>query len=245
MKKFGQYLVENEIIDEETMIQVLSIQRRRDLIPIGEIALQKHMLNAKELFDILNTQDETGAKFGETALNLGFLNKEQIKILLKLQKTIHGTVGSILVELKKVDQATIDSALKLYHNECVQEKIGLSTTKVPNKKNSNDLTNTPLSLTSEMLLKSKQKCPICEHESIQEIINPELYSIVEYDIDFKPVTYKWKSEAEQLDYPLIYNVWKCPKCSFCSLYKYFKDPTNDMTMSPYNFSKKIKNHINK
>lgn len=233
MKKFGQYLVENGIVDEATMIQVLSIQRRRNLIPLGEIALQKHMLTPKELLDILNIQSDTGQKFGDIAIESGYLTPKQMDILLKIQKTIHGTFGSILVELKKVDKETIDSAWEAFNS---QMRNDAPKDIIPKTSNIEEVSQKPATM---VFKKINQQCPVCDSSSEQFLVDPELYNIVKSDIDKKTAIFKWKVDLPSTYNPIIYEVWLCKNCGYSAHHTYFLSPTVELSMSPLNFSKKV------
>ena len=232
--KFGQYLVEHDIVDEETMIQALNIQRRRNLIPLGEIALQKHLLNSKELFAILNHQDVSGGKFRDAALDLGYLNQEQITLLVKLQETIHCTIGSILVELHKVDQTEIDAAWEGHSSESSSGQVQISS---PEKE---PTTEDNIDEMVKIFTYINQPCPVCQQASKQKMINPTICIKSKHDVDLKPSEYNWTVEPPQTVNPLLYEIWTCSECGFVANHRYFKKPTRELSMSPLNFAKKFK-----
>lgn len=239
--KFGQYLVEQGIVDEETIIQVLSIQRRRNLIPIGEIAMQKHLLNAKQLFEVLNRQEETGEQFGETACTLGYLDQDQLLQLLTIQRSIHGTIGSILVELKKVDQQTLDDAWKEFHAIDKHAPIPAKTIELAQETRSKVPVQAKSTQPDQSLFtKTSLACPVCEHQEEHCTIIPSAYRKTKYDIDLKPSEYSWLNVSHETINPALYDTWQCSQCRFAANNRYFKNVTREISISPFNFAKKVK-----
>ena len=111
--RFGQFLINHGIVDEDTVYEALNIQKQKT-IPIGKIALAEKMLDVKQIFRILNDQLETPKLFGEIARELGYLNENDVQKLLTLQKLRRPRIGQILVEMNKIDQETCNSMLEAY-----------------------------------------------------------------------------------------------------------------------------------
>ena len=69
-------------------------------MPIGRIALEYGLLDMKQVFEILNRQaDAIHLKFCAIALDLGYLDKQQVLFLLAIQKSRRPPIGEILVEM--------------------------------------------------------------------------------------------------------------------------------------------------
>jgi len=105
---FLQFLLDHEVIDEAAALAVLD--RRRDKTPpLGRLALQKRMLNVRQVFLILSTKIDTGLRFGEQAIKLGYLDETQLENLLILQTRSRPGVCRLLGEMQFVETRTLDS----------------------------------------------------------------------------------------------------------------------------------------
>lgn len=114
--EFGKFLVNRKIVDEEAILDALNYQRN-ETIPIGKVALKEDMLTMKQVLEILNVQsnktNET-KRFGEIAVELGYLKEKDIDYLLELQIKLRSPIGVILVELKKISLITLEQELTRY-----------------------------------------------------------------------------------------------------------------------------------
>ena len=84
---FGEYLVEQNIIGKKDLARALEIQKT-DRVPLGQLALQKGLIDNKQLFRILSRQrkpEEKNKSFGKLAVEMKYLNQEQIETLLNLR----------------------------------------------------------------------------------------------------------------------------------------------------------------
>ncbi len=74
------------------------------------------MLTMKQVFAVLSAQVDTPRRFGETAVDLGFLKPEEVVALLKLQRERTPSVVDLLsasgVESKKVLSAELQTHLR-------------------------------------------------------------------------------------------------------------------------------------
>jgi hypothetical protein len=121
-ERFGQYLVNRGVVDEEAIIDALNIQRKRT-IPIGKIGLEEKVLSFKEVFDILNAQVNTPKLFGEVAVELGYLTEKEVDRLLKIQQERRPHTGEILLEMNKLDKETLDIELENYFKKTKEARI--------------------------------------------------------------------------------------------------------------------------
>lgn len=103
---FAQYLVDNNVIAAEEALQALDEQRRRTP-PIGRLALKKGLLNMKQVFGILAEQPETGLRFGEQAIFMGFLERPVMEALLEEQRRLRPGLGEILAEMGVVRKGAL------------------------------------------------------------------------------------------------------------------------------------------
>jgi hypothetical protein len=103
---FAQYLVDNNVIAAEDALQALDEQRRRTP-PIGRLALKKGLLSMKQVFAILAEQPETGLRFGEQAIFMGYLERPDMEALLEEQRRVRPGLGEILGEMGVVKKGAL------------------------------------------------------------------------------------------------------------------------------------------
>ena len=113
---FGDYLVRQNIIREKDLTQTLEMQKI-DRIPLGQLALQKGLIDNKALFRILSRQRKVEGRnqtFGQLAIQLGYLSQEQVNELLKMQSQTNRLLGELLVSQGLVSQMEMIKALKKF-----------------------------------------------------------------------------------------------------------------------------------
>ena len=116
---FGEYLVEQNIIRQEDLDRALEIQKT-DRIPLGQLAMQKGLIDNKQLFRILSRQRKPGEKdksFGKLAVEMTFLSQEQVDTLLERQTHTNRLLGEILVSQGLVSQMELIKALKKFRSQ--------------------------------------------------------------------------------------------------------------------------------
>jgi len=101
---FGLFLVHIHGFDELDIEQGLTTQRKLRT-PIGQLALQSHFLNLKEVMEVLKIQADcigdskaSQQRFGEIAVKHGFLSEMKLECLLKLQLSQQIKLGEILID---------------------------------------------------------------------------------------------------------------------------------------------------
>ncbi len=113
---FGDYLVRQSIIREKDLTRTLEMQKT-DRIPLGQLALQKGLIDNKALFRILSRQRKVEGRnqtFGQLAIQLGYLSQEQISELLRMQTQTNRLLGELLVSQGFVSQVEMIKALKKF-----------------------------------------------------------------------------------------------------------------------------------
>lgn len=116
---FGEYLVEQNIIRGEDLARALEIQKT-DRVPLGQLALQKGLIDNKQLFRILSRQrkpEEKNKNFGKLAVEMGYLDQDQIETLLERQTHTNRLLGEILVTQGLVSQMDLIKALKKFRSQ--------------------------------------------------------------------------------------------------------------------------------
>lgn len=116
---FGEYLVEQNIIRPEDLARALELQKT-DRVPLGQLALQKGLIDNKQLFRILSRQrksEERNKTFGKLAVEMEYLSQEQVETLLERQTHTNRLLGEILVSQGSVSQMELIKALKKFRSE--------------------------------------------------------------------------------------------------------------------------------
>ena len=113
---FGEYLVEQNIIRQKDLSRALEIQKT-DRVPLGQLAMQKGLIDNKQLFRILSRQrrpEEKDKSFGKLAVEMEYLSREQVEMLLERQTHTNRLLGEILVSQGLVSQMELIKALKKF-----------------------------------------------------------------------------------------------------------------------------------
>lgn len=113
---FGEYLVEQNLLRKEDLERALALQKI-DRMPLGQLALQQGLISNQKLFRILSRQrkpEDKDKNFGKLAVEMGFLEQEQIESLLERQTHTNRLLGEILVSLGLVAQIDLIKALKRF-----------------------------------------------------------------------------------------------------------------------------------
>jgi hypothetical protein len=116
---FGEYLVEHNIIQEKDLARALEIQKT-DRVPLGQLAMQKGLIDNKQLFRILSRQrkpEERNKNFGKLAVEMEYLSQEQVETLLEQQTHTNRLLGEILVSQGLVSQMELIKALKKFRSQ--------------------------------------------------------------------------------------------------------------------------------
>ena len=116
---FGEYLVEQSIIREKDLARALEIQKT-DRVPLGQLAMQKGLIDNKQLFRILSRQrkpEEKNKSFGKLAVAMEYLSQEQVETLLERQTHTNRLLGEILVSQGWVSQMELIKALKKFRSQ--------------------------------------------------------------------------------------------------------------------------------
>jgi hypothetical protein len=116
---FGEYLVEQKIIREKDLARALEIQKT-DRVPLGQLAMQKGLIDNKQLFRVLSRQrkpEEKNKSFGKLAVAMQYLSQEQVETLLEQQTHTNRLLGEILVSQGWVSQMELIKALKKFRSQ--------------------------------------------------------------------------------------------------------------------------------
>ena len=104
---FASYLYRRGIVSAEQIVEA-SIRQSDKRIPLGRLALECKKLTFKQVSQVLEAQSEEGKRFGQLAVQLGFLSKEDVAHLLMVQNDRLPSLTKVLIEMDALDQETAD-----------------------------------------------------------------------------------------------------------------------------------------
>ena len=107
---FGSFLIDVHNIDTSVILEALEIQKKQT-IPIGRLAMDLRYMSVRQVMDTLFAQGDSTRLFGEIAIELGFITKENLITLLKSQKNEMPELIKILVDMKVIDHTQCDKLL--------------------------------------------------------------------------------------------------------------------------------------
>lgn len=113
---FGEYLLYEGKIDGYELDLALNFQKQKHVL-LGVLAVQEKFLDNSQLCAVLDYQRLIGkGLFGEIAIELGFLSKDDVDVLLDMQERKHIRIGEVLVLFGAVTREDMEEALKEFHN---------------------------------------------------------------------------------------------------------------------------------
>jgi hypothetical protein len=110
-KLFGQFLLEEAIIDADQLYEALRYQRENNKV-LGELARDEGILTEEQVDEVLDWQLCEDRDFGQAALEMGLLGLEELGKLLLLQRERRVYLGDALVALGILDKQRMKSELK-------------------------------------------------------------------------------------------------------------------------------------
>ena len=111
----GRYLYFRGIITYRTLLDAITWQRTTNL-PMGSVACDWGWLSTSDISRILTMR--SAARFGESAIRLGLLNRLQVGTLLVYQQTSRRKIGQYFVQQQLLDPAELQDLLREFrlHN---------------------------------------------------------------------------------------------------------------------------------
>ena len=91
----------------------------------GQFLLERNVINAKDLLEVIRFQASRNMKFGEYAISKGYLEKVQVKRLHEEQKRNDMLIGQLAVKLEMLSEEQVDEILTMQKNDhlCIGEAI--------------------------------------------------------------------------------------------------------------------------
>ncbi|TWT33182.1 response regulator [Blastopirellula retiformator] len=107
---FENYLLKRGAISPQ-LLELARAAFNRSVKPIGQIALHHRYISVADLMQVLQRQTETQTRFGDTAVEFGFLTNEQVEELLNRQKHLSITPQEAIYTVGAVTPAHLSRYL--------------------------------------------------------------------------------------------------------------------------------------
>lgn len=115
-KFFGQFLLEQGLIDGPQLLEALEVQRASNPL-LGELAQARGWLTPAQAARINERQRAEDKRFGDIAAAMGLLDGHQVTQLLDEQKSRRKLFGEILVERGMLGRVQLEAALEAHRSD--------------------------------------------------------------------------------------------------------------------------------
>ncbi len=125
--RIGEFLVSRGVVTKGDIVAALEDQRNNQQ-PLGRIALRHEILNINEIFNILRLQadriqagsrEQPDLLFGDLAIELGFMEVDDLVKLLKIQLETRPPLGETLLKLNCITAEQLESELQAFSEEMI------------------------------------------------------------------------------------------------------------------------------
>jgi len=115
-RRFSRWLVSRGLLDLPAVSRAL-LHCQTERVRLGDLARQAGLLTPPEIEVIRNRQEQTGRRFGETAVNLSFLDTTQLANLMAVQQENPRELAVALARLGLLEAGQIQILLDRYEAE--------------------------------------------------------------------------------------------------------------------------------
>lgn len=113
MKRFGHHLLGKGFVSGREILDALNIQRERTEF-FGMVAVRLGKMTMDQVMEVLNVHNSRDM-FGEIAVELGFLQPQDVDEIIEAQRNSRPPIGEILVEMGLIQKKTLAWELKDFH----------------------------------------------------------------------------------------------------------------------------------
>ena len=115
--RFGVYLMRRDVITADQLVEALEEQLKRQP-PLGQLAIEEGVLTVREVVEVLQLQAKLAStRFGDAAMQLGVLTREQVADLLMQQTDRIPPLTDIVAELGFTNDQTLADELACYRRD--------------------------------------------------------------------------------------------------------------------------------
>ena len=119
---FGQFLLERGLINADQLTEGLECQQNNNKV-LGKLALENGMLQQDEILQICEWQLYQDKSFGQVAVEMGYLSEKELDRLVALQREKHLYLGEALVMLGVITKRDLKRELELFESEKKSRKL--------------------------------------------------------------------------------------------------------------------------
>ncbi len=119
---FGEFLLNQGLVKEDDLVSALDEQQQNKM-PMGQMAVQKGLLDSKDLFKVLTEQRKRlrdANDFGRIAMEMGMLNETQVNELVESQTTTNELLGNLLVGKGILPREKLVQVLRDFNSVCAK-----------------------------------------------------------------------------------------------------------------------------
>ena len=109
--RFGEYLVSRKLVTDEQLSKALELQRA-SMRPMGKFAKKLGYISRKDNVRVLLEHIKGNKRYGDLAVEMGFLTEEQVRDVLETQSREGVMLGKILVQEGALTRVELLHALK-------------------------------------------------------------------------------------------------------------------------------------
>ncbi len=92
-------LVRSGLVTADDYVDALG-RREEERLPLGQLAIEEGLLGVRQVLDVIRTQHhQPGQRFGEVAVEMGYLTAAEVAALLVVQQQRQRPLIDYLVEL--------------------------------------------------------------------------------------------------------------------------------------------------
>ncbi len=113
VKFFGQFLIEKDIITNESLLHAIELQERTNL-KLGEMALAMEYITQADIDRAHKAQLSKDMKLGDLLVDLGILTLPQLLEVIARQKATHIFIGEALVKVGAITPEKLETALEAF-----------------------------------------------------------------------------------------------------------------------------------
>lgn len=119
VKFFGQFLVENNFVSREALLEAIDLQDQKNL-KLGEMALSMGYVTQVEIERAHNAQMSKDMKLGDLLVEMGILTVNQLDDVISRQKNTHLYIGEALVLVGALSSGKLQQHLEEFKADQAQ-----------------------------------------------------------------------------------------------------------------------------
>jgi hypothetical protein len=119
---FGLYLKNKGIISADQLVEALEAQLET-LPPIGQLAMEEGIISPRDIFEVLLAQSQSPTeRFGEIAIGMGLMNRDELMRLLMIQADRKLPVSDLIVTLGILSDEQVAAEMVEYRKSLAKQR---------------------------------------------------------------------------------------------------------------------------